>query len=104
MQDPTIDYSLQRLSKMIPKHADDPDRLSKVFSFFFLKYLNSFEKSSSRKQFSNVQLTYSNNATPCQEIHIISLCQHRQVTTKMIQVHFLSLSHAFESFPSFNCN
>lgn len=29
MQDPTIDYSLQRLSKMIPKHADDPDRLSK---------------------------------------------------------------------------
>jgi hypothetical protein len=30
MQDPTIDYSLQRLSKMIPKHADDPDRLSKV--------------------------------------------------------------------------
>jgi hypothetical protein len=34
MQDPTIDYSLQRLSKMIPKHADDPDRLSKV------KFLN----------------------------------------------------------------
>ncbi len=30
MQDPTIDYSLQRLSKMIPKHTDDPDRLSKV--------------------------------------------------------------------------
>lgn len=30
MQDPTIDYSLQRLSKLIPKHADDPDRLSKV--------------------------------------------------------------------------
>lgn len=30
MQDPTIDHSLQRLSKMIPKHADDPDRLSKV--------------------------------------------------------------------------
>jgi hypothetical protein len=30
MQDPTIDYSLQRLSKMIPKHADDPDRLPKV--------------------------------------------------------------------------
>ncbi|UJR20993.1 hypothetical protein I4U23_024094 [Adineta vaga] len=29
MQDPTIDYSLQRLSKLIPKHADDPDRLSK---------------------------------------------------------------------------
>ncbi|CAF1122130.1 unnamed protein product [Rotaria sordida] len=29
MQDPTIDHSLQRLSKMIPKHADDPDRLSK---------------------------------------------------------------------------
>ena len=30
MQDPTIDYSLQRLSKLIPKHADDPDRLPKV--------------------------------------------------------------------------
>jgi hypothetical protein len=30
MQDPNIDYSLQRLSKMVPKHADDPDRLSKV--------------------------------------------------------------------------
>jgi early B-cell factor len=30
IQDPTIDYSLQRLSKMIPKHVDDPDRLSKV--------------------------------------------------------------------------
>ena len=30
MQDPTIDYTLQRLSKMIPKHADDPERLSKV--------------------------------------------------------------------------
>ena len=30
LQDPTIDYSLQRLSKMIPKHADDPDRLPKV--------------------------------------------------------------------------
>lgn len=30
MQDPNIDYSLQRLSKMIPKNADDPDRLSKV--------------------------------------------------------------------------
>jgi hypothetical protein len=37
MQDPTIDYSLQRLSKLIPKHADDPDRLPKVntkFIFF----------------------------------------------------------------------
>ena len=30
MQEPTIDYSLQRLSKMVPKHVDDPDRLSKV--------------------------------------------------------------------------
>lgn len=29
MQEPTIDYSLQRLSKMIPKHVDDPDRLTK---------------------------------------------------------------------------
>jgi hypothetical protein len=37
MQDPTIDYTLQRLSKMIPKHADDPDRLSKVIKkWFFL--------------------------------------------------------------------
>ncbi len=41
MQDPTIDYSLQRLSKLIPKHADDPDRLSKVerqmfYCLFFL--------------------------------------------------------------------
>jgi hypothetical protein len=30
MQDPVIDYSLQRLAKLIPKHADDPDRLPKV--------------------------------------------------------------------------
>lgn len=30
MQDPTIEYSLQRLMKLLPKHADDPDRLSKV--------------------------------------------------------------------------
>lgn len=33
MQDPAIDYSLQRLSKLIPKNADDPDRLSKVNLF-----------------------------------------------------------------------
>jgi hypothetical protein len=47
MQDPTIDYSLQRLSKLIPKHADDPDRLPKVnmkFIFFYLKYLENFRK------------------------------------------------------------
>ncbi|CAF0999937.1 unnamed protein product [Adineta ricciae] len=29
MQDPTIEYSLQRLMKLLPKHTDDPDRLSK---------------------------------------------------------------------------
>ncbi len=36
MQDPTIDYSLLRLSKLIPKHAEDPDRLSKV-KYMFLQ-------------------------------------------------------------------
>ena len=36
LQDPTIDYSLQRLSKMIPKHTDDPDRLPKVKALSFL--------------------------------------------------------------------
>jgi len=36
MQDPTIDYSLLRLSKLIPKHAEDPDRLSKVKYMFFV--------------------------------------------------------------------
>ena len=40
MQDPTIDYSLQRLSKLIPKHADDPDRLSKVGSHLFFVNIN----------------------------------------------------------------
>jgi hypothetical protein len=44
MQDPTIDYSLQRLSKLVPKHADDPERLSKVkykiiHLFFYLKQI-----------------------------------------------------------------
>jgi hypothetical protein len=35
MHDPTIDYSLQRLSKLIPKHTDDPDRLPKVIRKIF---------------------------------------------------------------------
>jgi hypothetical protein len=39
MQDPTIDYSLQRLSKMIPKHADDPDRLPKVNDTYLSNYI-----------------------------------------------------------------
>jgi len=47
MQDPTIDYSLQRLSKLVPKHADDPDRLPKVNTKIYnsyLKYLEKFRK------------------------------------------------------------
>jgi len=84
MQDPTIDYSFQRLSKLIPKHPDDPDRLSKVDDFVSKSIDNKL--SSFRKLFSNEQLIYSNNATQCLAIPIISLCQHRQVTMKMIQV------------------
>ncbi len=86
MQDPTIDYSLQRLSKMIPKHADDPDRLSKVrlskticLKFSMIKF---------RKWYLNVQLIYLNNVTLCQAIHIILLYQHHQAIMKMIQVCF----------------
>jgi len=84
MQDPTIDYSFQRLSKLIPKHPDDPDRLSKVDDFVSKSIDNKLI--SFRKLFSNEQLIYSNNATQCLAIPIISLCQHRQVTMKMIQV------------------
>jgi len=87
MQDPTIDYSLQRLSKMIPKHADDPDRLSKVKKEFSDRIKTKFIKF--RKQFLNVQLIYLNNAMQYQAIHIILHYQHHQVIMKMIQVCFL---------------
>lgn len=87
MQDPTIDYSFQRLSKLIPKHADDPDRLSKVCrerkKIEYLLFDNHC-----RKSFSNERLIYSNNVTLCLAILIISLFQHHQVIMKMTQVKF----------------
>ena len=30
LSDPTIDYGFQRLSKLIPKHPGDPERIPKV--------------------------------------------------------------------------
>ena len=37
--EPTIDYGFQRLSKIIPRHPGDPEKLPKVRRFFCVRYL-----------------------------------------------------------------